>query len=191
MEQRQSKPRYRKCRIEFRRNNRNGHWPEIGQCIRAGRAVCGMDRRQRPWPMRGITQKRVHAENLGQSPGICGSEFATTNHQLQIRKTDCPVLALSTVVATIWKSRVLDVDDCLSHNSRCCSQCRRTGNVNSTKSAKSARCSLTEERRRFNDFALGAYSFRSWRPGNAALEESGTLGERLELVDMTFAAFDL
>ena len=36
--------------------------------------------------MRGLTQKRVHAEILGQSPGhIRGSESAITNRQLQIR----------------------------------------------------------------------------------------------------------
>lgn len=49
-----------------------------------------------------------------------------------------------------------------------------------------------EERRRFDDLALGAYQASSRGvQENAALEESGTLGERLELVDMDVAAFDL
>ena len=49
-----------------------------------------------------------------------------------------------------------------------------------------------EERRRFDDLALGAYQTSSRGvQENAALEESGTLGERLELVDMDVAAFDL
>ena len=49
---------------------------------------------------------------------------------------------------------------------------------------------LDEERRRFNDFASVRTRLPVGVQENAALEESGTLGERLELVDMDVAAFD-
>ena len=144
--------------------------------------------------MRGLTQKRVHAEILGQSP--CAYMVRNLQQPIANCKFEILLSGPGALHGRCYRLEITvhDVDNCLSHNSRCCFRMQTHRERESTEISEILQelDVFDEERRRFDDLALGAYQTSSRGvQENAALEESGTLGERLELVGMDVAAFDL